>query len=364
MKKRIMMIGCTFVLLLTLATAVYLGFAKRNMAYIQAEYGLESNLLQYAFDSVTLYSRENEVKSVPIKTLTRYDGDAWSLSAYTMVYTATGDPVQIEESQVDSYIASGHTLIRPDWEGMSDLKKTMERFLRTQNGTWGVYVQNLSTSEYLSINERQYSPASIIKLFTMVAVFHEIENGNLTRTEEIDKNLIAMITESSNTACNFLTRKVGQGNELHGFDIENAVSKSFGCEYTDRGSYLRDEYNGYGAFRHSNYTSPRDCGRLLKAIYNKELISAEASEEMLNLMLAQTRRWKIPDSLPVGTKVANKTGENDWTEADVAIVFSPACDYSISIIGNGAIGNGLYTIQELSKMAYTYFNQEEPDLNL
>ena len=91
-------------------------------------------------------------------------------------------------------------------------------------------------------------------------------------------------------------------------------------------------------------------------IHDKKLVSPEASEAMLNLLLNQTRKYKIPASLPEGTVTANKTGENTKVEADAAIVYSPACDYIICVIGSGDMSAGVETIQKISRMTYDFLN--------
>ena len=305
---------------------------------------------------VTIYSISGDSKTIPKSDLAQYDSELWSNEPFRAVYSASGEMTMIKESQVDAYISNGYTLSRPDWEGLVELKSEIESFLKTQRGSWGVFVQDLSNNEYLCVNEKRYTAASIVKVFTMAATYNEIEAGALQKTDTIKDKLSQMITTSSNEACNYLTKKVGQGSELKGYDAENRLTKSLGCQNTARGSYLVDSSGRKGAYRHHNYTSPRDCGILLKAIYNKELVSETASQEMLDLLLAQTRRWKIPASLPEGTKVANKTGETDTVNSDIAIVFSPAKDYIICVLGNGQKG-GLSTIQTVSKMTYEYFNK-------
>jgi beta-lactamase class A len=106
-----------------------------------------------------------------------------------------------------------------------------------------------------------------------------------------------------------------------------------------------------------NVTSAKDCGVLLENIYRGTCVSAKYSKAMLNLLLAQTRQWKIPASLPSGVKVANKTGETDTVENDIAIVYGPKADYVICIFSN--VGNSSYAIsklQTISRTVYNYWN--------
>ena len=71
---------------------------------------------------------------------------------------------------------------------------------------------------------------------------------------------------------------------------------------------------------------------------------------MLNLLLAQERRYKIPAGLPSGVKSGNKTGETDSYQHDAAIVYGKKTDY---VIGEYTGING---IKEISGMVYERLN--------
>ena len=313
----------------------------------------------YEVPVMRIYNKDGGTILITEESYSSYDESFWANEPFVAVYSETAEKEMVKESDFEKYINSGWHASPPDHEGLKELKSEIENFIKTQNGSWGVFIQDLSTNEYLLINEARYSAASLVKIYTMATTYSEIEKGNLEKNEDISRRLHLMITESSNEACNYLTIKNGGGNEALGFDRENEISKTLGCENTHRGSYLVEASGRRGPYRHHNYTSPRDCGRMLKAIYNKELISESASEEMLSLLLGQTRRWKIPSGLPEGTVVANKTGETDTANSDVAIVFSPGGDYIICVLGNGNIANGANTIQKISRMTYDYFNGNE-----
>ena len=55
---------------------------------------------------------------------------------------------------------------------------------------------------------------------------------------------------------------------------------------------------------------------------------------MLYIMKQQVRTWKIPEKLPEGVVVANKTGELDTVENDVGIVFSEHGDYIVIFLSS------------------------------
>ena len=79
---------------------------------------------------------------------------------------------------------------------------------------------------------------------------------------------------------------------------------------------------------------------------------AKYSKEMLNLLLRQTRRWKIP----AGTKCANKTGENDSCQNDVAIVYGKKTNYVVCIFAQTYEGSGVSGIRALSSKIYRALN--------
>ena len=79
---------------------------------------------------------------------------------------------------------------------------------------------------------------------------------------------------------------------------------------------------------------------------------------MLEYLKNQQTRYKIPQLLPEGTVIANKTGEMTGVENDAAIVYSPNCDYIICIMSNDAYDNSeaISGVQDISQLVYNYFN--------
>lgn len=309
----------------------------------------EPVVLMYAPEEVTLYVKQSEIST--------YENAGYSLEPLYAMYDSSGSAVYIKQEEIETYKSNGYLSEPPSREGLSELSVQITEYLDSRSGDWGAFVKSMKTNEYLSVNEKQYSGASLIKLFTMAAVYSQIESGALTLNDDIKSNLNLMICESSNSACNYLTKRLGGGNTITGFNAENSITETLGCANTTHGSELVTEGGGKVTFVGFNRTSPKDCCTILEGIYKGTLVSESASAGMLDLLLHQTRTWKIPASLPEGTVVANKTGETDTAEGDAAIVYSPACDYVICVIGNGSVGNGVSTIQTVSKMTYDYFNK-------
>ena len=101
----------------------------------------------------------------------------------------------------------------------------------------------------------------------------------------------------------------------------------------------------------------KDCGTLLEKIYKGECVSKEASEEMLNLLSNQENTWKIPQGLPDGIKSANKTGETDQDQHDIAIVYGEKTTYILCVMSeNCPESTAVTNIQNISKIVYNYLN--------
>ena len=120
----------------------------------------------------------------------------------------------------------------------------------------------------------------------------------------MDSLLARMITVSDNEAYNELVR-------LH------SRKRSFreGCEKVS--AYIREQgYDDTGIY---HTLSPSETKR-------------EASQQMLDLLLAQQIDTKIPAGLPEEAEAANKTGETDEAQHDVAIVFGAETDYILCVM--------------------------------
>jgi beta-lactamase class A len=103
-----------------------------------------------------------------------------------------------------------------------------------------------------------------------------------------------------------------------------------------------------------------DCGTLLEQIYRGECVSSEASEAMLNLLLNQTVTWKIPTGLPSGVVCANKTGENDTNQNDIAIVYGENTTFILCVMSEDYVveNDAFDHIRDIAGMTYTYLDMQ------
>ncbi len=244
------------------------------------------------------------------------------------------------------------------------LKTTVTNSLAGSKGTYGVYIKNLKTEENYVLNgDRVFEPGSLYKLWVMGAVFEKIKNGDLKEdevlTQKIDilnqkfeiasseaeltggtiemtvKNALEqMISISHNYAALLLTENVGV-SKIEAFLKQNGFKSNVG-------SVLE--------------TTASDIGLFLEKLYKGELVSKNASLQMIEILKKQKLNDGLPKNLPADVKIAHKTGDIGWFKHDGGIVFAPRGDYIIVIMSesNSPLG-AQERITNISKAVYDYF---------
>ncbi len=227
-------------------------------------------------------------------------------------------------------------------------------FAGSHPGRWSLCWMALpgGSPVYVATDGEAMVSASLIKLFIMGAVYEQLESGALER-DTAAPLLKAMITVSDNPSANELIRLLGGGDEEKGMSAVNDWCARQGYAETSLNRLMLVE-NGL-----QNTTTAADCAAMLAAIYRGDCVSRAASEEMLGLLLGQTRNDRLPAGLPEGTPIAHKTGELlglCW--ADVGIVYSPGGDYILCVISDGALteAEAREAMAALSRQIYEILN--------
>jgi predicted amidohydrolase YtcJ/beta-lactamase class A len=195
-------------------------------------------------------------------------------------------------------------------------------------------------------------PASVVKLFYLVAAHHQMETGKLKGTPELDRALHDMIVDSSNDATHLIVNELTgttDGPELDGpalrqfMERRNEVNRYFAelgfkninvmqktwCE----GPYGR-ELQALGPNKENrNRLTTNAVARLLYGIVMGQAVSPARSRRMMNLLhrdpLVQSAD---PDdqatafsgkSLPAGSQYYSKAGWTSTTRHDAAYIRLP-----------------------------------------
>ena len=250
-------------------------------------------------------------------------------------------------------------------------------------GRIGLFVEYLETREVYENNSRALFPtASVCKIPVMVELFRQVTSGQISLNDRyhID-NCRLMITVSDNMATDVLIEVLGLESinstmELIGLP-NTRVNMTMGrWHYAMAGlqnmpitpkndirllELLRDRCLDYNAisFKDSlenNVTTPREIATLLKRIFNQELISSDASKQMITFLRGCEDRRMLPRYVPPEISVAHKIGSSSRIKADVGLVLDPAQTALVSAfaLSDKHTTDGTETIADLCRIALGY----------
>lgn len=202
------------------------------------------------------------------------------------------------------------------------LQEQIQSMISTQytaGGGIAVSAGRIADGSLVLVNNQSMQAASLIKLFVAGCVYETMGD-----TSQYESQLSSMISVSDNSACNSLVSALGGGDAQIGMEKVNQYCMNHGFTETHMGRLMLQPND-----MDDNYTSVRDCGNFLMNIYNGSLAG---SSQILSYMKQQERTGKIPVGVPAGVETANKTGELDFVENDVAIVFHPSGPYVLCVM--------------------------------
>jgi beta-lactamase class A len=170
--------------------------------------------------------------------------------------------------------------------------------------------------------------------------------------ESIRSLVNEMITYSGNLATNLLIEMVSAIN------VQNFM-KSLGAHdiLVLRGV---EDIKAYRAGK-NNTTTAKDLAMIFQAIYDGQFWTEKSRKEMLDILLDQHYRNKIPAKLPSNVKIAHKTGSITKIDHDCGIVFpKDAVPYILVVLTRGFEDHveAQECIADISKMIYNWYITE------
>lgn len=207
--------------------------------------------------------------------------------------------------------------------------------LRATQGKVGFWAKPLD-GEATGFNEDlPLVAASVVKVPVMVEAFRQFRAGLLDPDEQVtirpedrmpscgaltylsDKVrptlmdlTMLMIILSDNTAANLMIDRVG-------VDAVNRTMEERGVPgICLRRKFFQPQLAALGV---TNTVTARGCGVLLEKMAKGELLGGEDDARMLSILYNQRLNGKIPFFLH-GVKIAHKTGEDDGTTHDAALI--------------------------------------------
>jgi beta-lactamase class A len=253
-------------------------------------------------------------------------------------------------------------------------------------GTVTLYAKNLDTGATIGIHETDpVRTASTIKLPIMTAVFDAVEHHKaewtepltITHKEKVSGSgvlasefsdgvqlplrdvLHLMIVLSDNTATNMILERFTAGAVNAYLDrigikttrsLRKILRDDVAAGTSEAGKLPENKKYGLGV------SSPRDMVTILEKLERGELVSPEASKEMIAVLKRCQDNGGIRRRIG-NLPVANKTGALDALRSDVGIVYSPGGRIAMAITVDGMPAAnwtpdnpGLLMIADLAKL--------------
>lgn len=321
----------------------------------------------YFFDEYGRLLTEPGVHHVKMTSNGRsFDGDYYFGGENGVLFQSAG-------MTPEGYIVDGKGQVQDFQEpDIQTLKPQLENMLASYEGTWSVYVKNLDTGEEILINDQPMYSASLIKPFVLAKTYANMDAvlqneaklmnttaDNASVKTKVEDLMWNMITVSDNESTNELVRLQTEKHDfLEGAKAVNEFLKQEGYEDTTIQNTLHPSSSPVQGLGGRNLTSVKECGKLLESIYKGECVNAEASADMLEMLLNQQNTWKIPEGLDSNIKVANKTGETDECQHDIGIIYGEKCTYILCVMSQEIPdeNTAIEQIRDISEITYTYLN--------
>ena len=295
--------------------------------------------------------------------------------------TVTESIAQTEETvQTEEEVLAGG-LISYGKKSYGPLERPLKELIESREAMgehWSIAYEDLASGKTYGFNEEDVmQSASVVKLFIMGAVYRymcyppegeEVIQFGEEYSGQLKDVITSMITVSDNDCANLLIDRLGGGDFSLGAQRIAEFCKENGYVGTSIGRrFLEQNPSG------DNFTTAADTRKFLSDLYHGKLINEEASEKMLQIVMGQTRKNKIPAGLPAGFTSGNKTGEMPegyglgCIENDSAIVFPPEGmgeGYVLTVMSNdlgGRNSEAISTIAQVSSMVAQWYTEQEEE---
>lgn len=186
-----------------------------------------------------------------------------------------------------------------------------------------------SGQQYTNHNRQPLIAASVIKVFVMEYVYLKgLDLNQMVGESSLGDLVSQMIQISDNQATNQIIEFIGMSTLNSYFQAAGYPDTVLEREMLDTTAQRAGK---------ENYTSIPDVMTFLQRLYDHQGEAPYGA--MLQIMMGQRVRTKIPAKLNAAIPVANKTGELAGVENDIGIVFADH-PFAIAVLSNGVSDSG------------------------
>ncbi|MFN6388139.1 MAG: serine hydrolase [Bacteroidota bacterium] len=230
------------------------------------------------------------------------------------------------------------------------LQQQLETLTTGFKGDVGIYVKDLHTGKFASINaDRIFPTASMVKVPILIGIMDKLNKGELKYHQELtykdslfyagsdllaslknnekvelSKVIMLMLTTSDNTASLWLQSLAGTGTRI------NQILDSIGYTATRVNSRTPGREAGRDQFGWGQ-TSPKEMASIFEALANRDLMDTASSDKMLRLLGRNYWDEEALSQIPPDVFVASKNGAVNASRSEAMYVSGKNARYVFCI---------------------------------
>lgn len=268
---------------------------------------------------------------------------------------------------------------------VDELRHQITDVLSNQPGVFAVAFKDLSSDDAVFINEHElFHAASTMKTPVMVEVYKQASVGRFSLKDSIlIKNEFISIFDSSTFSINpevdsdtLLYKEIGKKRTVYSLisdmiTVSSNLATNLIIELVDAKNVTKtlrsigandiqvlrgvEDTKAFEAGMNNQVTA-YDLMLLFEKIDKEELVSAEASMAMMDILLDQKFNDIIPAQLPKNVKVAHKTGEITGVRHDSGIVYLPNGKKYVLILLSKEVKDENAAVQAMASVSGLIYN--------
>jgi beta-lactamase class A len=241
-----------------------------------------------------------------------------------------------------------------------DIENQIKTLVKDLQGSYGVYVYNLTDKQGFGINQDEVFPAaSLIKLPVFLTLYQEAEAGRIDLESvyvlrAADKKTGAGVIQYKPEGTKYSHRELAQ---LMGRYSDNTAFNVFRQLLGDEKiQAVIDELGMNKTSLEENETSPVDIGLFFRKFYAQSLLTRNHRDEILDYLTKTAYEDRIPAGVPEEIKVAHKIGNETNSFSDAGIVFGEKPFILVIMSKDVQEKEALETLPEITKIVWEFEN--------
>ncbi len=239
-----------------------------------------------------------------------------------------------------------------------DTENKINDVIRNLQGSYGVYVYNLTSRHQYGLNQDEIFPAaSLIKLPVILSLYQEAEAGRIDlETEHLlkaeDKQTGAGVIQYKPMGTKYTYRELAQ---LMGRYSDNTAFNVIRSLLGDE--KIQATINDLGMTKTSleeNETSAADIGLFFRKFYAQSLLTRNHRDEILDYLTKTAYEDWIPAGVPEGVRVAHKIDNETNSFSDAGIIFGKE-PFILVILSKDALEEeAVEALPEITKIVWEF----------